>query len=493
MFLGIDFGTSYSQVATMQMGLPMLLLPHGVYGIPSEFYYDDEVGQLIGQAALDAGQGFDADKLVSQVKMRLLQMFELDGRQFSSEDIVRAIYQYLVVYAQQTAARNFITEDLEGVVLSVPANFTLQEKDIIYSAASSCMGTSSVPILAMIKEPVAAALAYFKSPHPDKKCILVYDLGGGTCDVALVRADETKREQYDVIDSDMIRIGGRDWDKVLEKYIIEELGKQFVARKMDVALLQNSGTLEKIRRTAIFMKEQLSDLSRERVTGRIEVNGNVFSVRVSRTTFEDISAQLLSETISCLSRMYLKHKDTNDITDIICVGGSSNMPQVESAIRKALPQCNVRIYKPEYAVVNGAAVYADLLGNKTGRVLDFVNYSYGIAMSRRTTSRNYIENIIIKSDIIPVEAEKTFRFNKNIKCVKFQVYESTYEDLIYDYSAPDKAHIGTLELRLPNVNAVPFDIICTMSIRDYGILEIEACDSDGHKVDAIFRTFKVNN
>lgn len=493
MFLGIDFGTSYSQIATMQMGLPTLLLPHGVYGLPSEFYYDQEIGQLIGQAALDAGQGFDADKLVSQIKMRLLQRFELDGKRFSAEDIVRAIYQHLLMYAQQTAARNFISGDIEGIVLSIPANFTLQEKETIYSAASSCIEDSSIPILAMIKEPVAAALAYFKSPCPDRKCILVYDLGGGTCDIALVHVDESKHEQYDVIDSDMIRIGGRDWDKVLEDYIVEELKKQFIARKMDMCLLQNRGTTEKIRRTAIFMKEQLSDLAREKVAERIEINGNIYSAKISRDTFEDISSNLLSKTINCLSHMYLKHKNTNDISDIICVGGSSNMPQVETAIRKHFPQCHIHIYKPEYAVAYGTAVYAELLGTKTGRVLDCVNYSYGIAMSNRTTRNRHIENIIIKSDTIPAIYEKTFRFPANIKCAQFPVFESVYLDMRYDYTAPEKVHIGTLEFRLPYVSPKPIDVICTMSIRDYGILEVEACDSTGHKIDTIFRTFKLNN
>lgn len=492
MFLGIDFGTSFSQVATIQLEVPTLLLPHGVYGVPSEFYYDGEVGELIGQAALDAGQGFDADKLVSQIKMRLAESFKLDGHDFSAETIVRSIYHCLVTYAKQTAARNAFPEDINGIVLSVPANFSLQEKDIIYSAASTCMESSSPPVLAMIKEPVAAALAYFKSPLPHNKCILVYDLGGGTCDVALVRADDTKQEQYDVIDSDMIRIGGRDWDKLLEKYILDDLTKQFTIRKLDTSQLQLCGSIEKIRRTAIFMKEQLSDTVRDRVTGRIEINGSVFSIRLSRSTFEQISKNLLQKTINCLSDMYFKHKDECEISDIICVGGSSNMPQVEAAIQKNFPYCNVRLYKPEYAIVNGAAIYAELLGTQTGKVLDFVNYSYGIAIRDPVTKQKHIENIIVKSDTIPAIYEKTLWFPPNVKCAKFPVYESIYPDMTYDFNVEKKAHVGTLELRFPNVTTKPTNVVFTMSVRDYGVLEVEACDFDGHKIDALFRTIKLS-
>ena len=110
MFLGIDFGTSFSQVSTMYLGQPLLLLNPGEYGIPSEFYYDRDCGILIGQDALDAGQGEAAANLVTEVKMAILsgKSFVLDGKTFSAKDIIKEIYKALIIKAVQVAKKRYI-------------------------------------------------------------------------------------------------------------------------------------------------------------------------------------------------------------------------------------------------------------------------------------------------------------------------------------------------------------------------------------------------
>ena len=221
MFLGIDFGTSFSQPAAMDdLGQPSLLLNPGEYGIPSEFYYDRENDILIGQDALDAGQGAAAANLVSEVKMSILsgRSFILDGRTFSAKEIVGAIYRTLVLKAVQVAKKRSMKADIEGVVISVPAKFGMQERSLIADAARKCLGSRELPVKAIIKEPVAAALAYYKTELENNKYVLVYDLGGGTCDIALVRSDSSIAEHYTVVDSDMVRLGGRNWDEELEIY-----------------------------------------------------------------------------------------------------------------------------------------------------------------------------------------------------------------------------------------------------------------------------------
>ena len=221
MFLGIDFGTSFSQVSTMYLGQPLLLLNPGEYGIPSEFYYDRDCGILIGQDALDAGQGEAAANLVTEVKMAILsgKSFVLDGKTFSAKDIIKEIYKTLILKAVQVAKKRSINTNIEGIVISVPAKFGMQERGLISEAARECLGTTKVPIRAIIKEPVAAAISYYNTELEDNKYILVYDLGGGTCDVALVRSDSSSAEHYTVVDSDMVRLGGRNWDEELVKYI----------------------------------------------------------------------------------------------------------------------------------------------------------------------------------------------------------------------------------------------------------------------------------
>ena len=215
MFLGIDFGTSFSQMATMYLDQPLLLLHPGEYGIPSEFYYDQDCGVLVGQDAADAGQGLCAANLVSEIKMNLSGSFILDGRKFTAPEIIREIYRTLVTRAQQIARTKSIDEEIRGVVISVPAKFDYLERKLIYDAAVGCMGSKKLPVRDIIEEPVAAALAYYNTSLENGKNILVYDLGGGTCDVALVHSDDTKLERFDVIDSSMVRVGGRNWDERL--------------------------------------------------------------------------------------------------------------------------------------------------------------------------------------------------------------------------------------------------------------------------------------
>ena len=101
-----------------------------------------------------------------------------------------------------------VSQKIDGVVVSVPAAFTLRELNLIRDAAREEAG---LKVLGFICEPVSAAISYFNAPGAkDEKTILVYDLGGGTCDVAIVRFDKNSKEWYKIIDSDMERIGGKD-------------------------------------------------------------------------------------------------------------------------------------------------------------------------------------------------------------------------------------------------------------------------------------------
>ena len=151
MYLGIDFGTSFSQMATLYLDQPLLLLHPGEYGIPSEFYYDRDCGVLVGQDASDAGQGLCAANLVSEVKMNLSGSYTLDGRKFAAQDIIREIYRTLVTRAQQIARTKSIDENIRGVVISVPAKFDYLERKLIYDAAVSCMEGMKLPVRDIIK------------------------------------------------------------------------------------------------------------------------------------------------------------------------------------------------------------------------------------------------------------------------------------------------------------------------------------------------------
>ena len=486
MFLGIDFGTSFSQVSTMYLGQPLVLLSPGEYGIPSEFYYDRECGILIGQDALDAGQGEAAVNLVTEVKMAILsgKSFVLDGKTFSTKDIIKEIYKTLILKAVQVAKKRSINTNIEGIVISVPAKFGIQERGLISEAARECMGTTKVPIRAIIKEPVAAAISYYNTELEDNKYILVYDLGGGTCDVALVRSDSSSAEHYTVVDSDMVRLGGRNWDEELVKYIT-----QIIENKYGIRIKGNVGYEEKMRRTASAVKHDLSDPTKSRSIARVELNGRIYTTPISKTVFDEITVHLLRQTFDCLQDVYDKHSASCKIDEIICVGGSSNMLQVEEGLLTRFPKCKIRLYEPEHAVVNGATIYANM--PQINVLKDVASFSYGTDTNTHygyPDNKEIISNIIFKGSKLPVTQSKGYRPIKDgQEVVAFRIFESEYMDDEYDSTRPEKRFIGTVELKLPPNSKIDLSLRCQLSLNAEGMLEVTASEPSGKRVMSTFK------
>lgn len=485
MFLGIDFGTSFSQISTMYLGQPFLLLNPGEYGIPSEFYYDRDCGVLIGQDALDAGQGDAAANLVSEVKMAILsgKSFTLDGKIFTAKEIVKEIYKTLVLKAVQVAKKRSINTAIEGIVISIPAKFGMQERYLIAEAAKECLGATKLSIRAIIKEPVAAAIAYYNTELENNKHILVYDLGGGTCDVALVKSDSSVAEHYTVVDSDMVRLGGRNWDEELVKYITQR-----IENKSGVRIRGNIGFEEKIRRTAISVKHDLSDPSKERSIARVELNGRIYTTPISRTVFDEITSHLLRQTFDCLQDVYDRNVSSCKIDEIICVGGSSNMLQVEEGLLKRFPQCQIRLYEPEHAVVNGATIYANMPQKEN--LVDVASFSYGTDSNTHygfADNKEIVSNIIKQGTRLPAVRSKGYCPSRDgQRAVVFNIYESEYQDEEFDLSTPDKRFIGTVELILPPNSPKNLSLKCQLSLNTEGMLDVEASEPSGKKVKATF-------
>jgi molecular chaperone DnaK (HSP70) len=498
MYLGIDFGTSFSQISTLYLNQPFLLLRPGEYGIPSEFYYDKDNGILVGEDALDAGQGTAATNLVSEVKMKLGQSFTLDGRTFKSRKIVGEIFKVLVGRALQVARTRAIDPEIQGVVITVPAEFTLQERELIREAAENCLSKMKLPITAIIKEPVAAALSYYHTEFNPDRNILIYDLGGGTCDIALVHSDCQLTEHYDVVASAMVRRGGRDWDQALADYIA-----RIIEGRTGISVKGNAGIEEKIRRVAIEVKHKLSDRYTDKATARIEVNGRIVSVPITRKVFDEVTSGLLHETMQCLADIYHQYSSQYPVQEIICVGGSSNMLQIEEGIRSRFPACNVRVYQPEHAVVNGAAIYAELLKGAQSsvdvsskpKVIDRRPFSYGVeTYADFETDPNYciISNIILKGQPLPAQGSKCFYpLENNQYSARFPLYESSCELSRFPSTDSDKRYIGIVELILPPHCTIDTELTCQIQFNDTGLLEVTASEPSGRHVEAQFKLKKL--
>ena len=177
MKIGIDFGTSFSLPAVPYLDTNIVLLPSGKYGIPSVFYYDEWEGVLVGEDAENAGQGEEAKNLKREIKLELNSNFVADGRSFSAKQIVGYILNNVKENALSAAKAKLMNEDLEGVVISVPAAFSHNEKEFIKQAAEipASQGGPGLNVLGFIAIPVSALGLVFKLFSYSAKLILVRD------------------------------------------------------------------------------------------------------------------------------------------------------------------------------------------------------------------------------------------------------------------------------------------------------------------------------
>ena len=487
MKLGIDFGTSFSLPATTYLDQHIVLLPGGKYGIPSVFYYSDWDGVLIGEEAEEAGQGSDAKNLKREINLELNSTYTADGKKFTAKLIVGYILNCVKQNAITTAKAKLINSDLEGVVISVPAAFEHNEKEFIKEAAEipTSQGGPELNVLGFIKEPVAAALAYFNTSLADKTKVLVYDLGGGTCDIAIVEANSATKEKYTVIDSDMLRIGGKNWDAKLETYIIHELEKQ-----TGISIAGNPGYREKIKRAAISAKhsfsEKIGNNYRDKVRARVEVNGRTYQIPLTKAIFDELTLDLLNKTIA-VTKNVLNRNNANDVSRIICVGGSSNMPQVQEGLKRAFPDKTIQMFEPEKAIAIGAAIYAQFCDGKPTYLSDIAAFSYGTDCYGSANNHNdiIVVNLIKRGDRLPITQDHGFITIKEGQTkMYFDIIENPNAVDQYDYVKGSASPIMRVVLEFPYPVPKGTSARLHITLTTDGIIEVTADDYHGHTITA---------
>lgn len=525
MKFGIDFGTTYSLASVMIKGKAYPLVRpifYGDYAIPSLFAYHPRYGEKTGLAVMQ--NSFGLSQIVREIKMDLKSsptlVYEWQGREgsktFTSRHIVSAILEEVIQTGLQQA-RQYTNEPLEGVFISVPAKFKHNERETILEAAKMSVeriseknGGGRYRALGLIREPVAAALYYFQDSLTDQTRILVYDLGGGTCDVAIVEADSARRERYKVIAADMRRIGGTNWDSRLEQYIVGELKRaQNWDRKMERYIVErleemrqkskgkssggkdkgkNGGNKEwnldwekkivEIRQKAVELKVKLSDYDRPDfvTTDFPNDNGGNDWVDLRRETFLDLTKDLLQETVD-MTKELLRRNAGAPVTELICVGGSSNMWEVREALHAALPKMEIKVFEPEYAVAKGAAIYAA----QAPELLDIAPYSYGVRAAQKDNDSIAVYNLIHMDDSLPAIGKYTFTTSRaNQSQAGFPVYESEVARDVYAYAFDEETPILEVVLDLPSGNPAHMPVDVTLTLTQDSILEVVADDRKGH-------------
>jgi molecular chaperone DnaK (HSP70) len=356
---GIDLGTTYSAVAYIDdVGKPVIARNSlGRETTPSVIYFENESNVVVGETAKETAKVMP-DNVVSLVKRQMGNadfVREFFGREYSAPALSALILKEIAQGAETDSSRK-----LEQAVITVPAYFGMLEK----SATRQAGELAGIQVIGIVPEPVAAALSYGLGSDADSRTILVYDLGGGTFDVTVIRLS-TDEIRVLAVDGNH-GLGGADWDEVLVDYIVGEVCSQLG----DDAIKDDDAAMQEIWNQAEKAKQQLSQAQSRKVIVRHV--GGAATVEVSRARFEELTKHLVDQTVDiakrALATLEEKHPGaTDEIDDVLLVGGSSKMPAVAAALKTQFGW-DAKLSEPDLAVAKGAALYA---AAQWGKIIDW--------------------------------------------------------------------------------------------------------------------------
>jgi molecular chaperone DnaK len=347
---GIDLGTTYSVVSYIDdSGKPVVVrdIMHNEDTVPSVVFFENESNYMVGKGAKESAI-LDPQHAISMVKR---QMGNPDwstsqfGKEYKAPAISALILDYLAKIAEGATGKK-----VDKVVITVPAYFPMVER----AATKQAGQIAGLDVVAVVEEPVAAAFSYGIGSGDEDKTIFVYDLGGGTFDVTLIKLT---KDSIDVVVVDgNHELGGRDWDEQLFNHLSEVVTRELG----DEELLEDAYFLQDLWNKAEVMKMRLSE--KESVTEIFRSSGAPAKVVVTRAGFEQMTRHLMEKTVEitqrCLDTGEAKEPGiTGTITDVLLVGGSSLMPVVKTTLKEKFGW-DPQLVDPHLAVAKGAALYA---------------------------------------------------------------------------------------------------------------------------------------
>lgn len=486
--VGIDLGTTNSCIAYVNDAevAEVIFNREGKNTTPSVVYFESTDNVVVGQIAKDTAV-LEPKSTISFVK-RLMGKTDFamtyGGKDYSPEMISSLILKKLVQDAE-----NSLGEEIKDVVITCPAYFGTQEKEATRAAGE----IAGLNVLSIIPEPTAAAIAYGVDKGDVNKTIMVYDLGGGTFDVTVMRVEEEngKKVIRTIATGGDHELGGKDWDKEIMDFVEEEFRAQnnFEDEFDEDTALQFE---QDLRGRAENAKIQLS--GRRSVGIPVVANGMKARVDLALEKFEELTETLLERTIDEVERALesAKEKGISHIDEIILVGGSSRMPQVEKILNKKYPDIPRRLYDADEAVAKGAAIFAheigevpvptplrigggsDVIPEPTLEIINVTSKSYGVEFVHDDNSL-YVGNLIFKDQEVPADVTvNASTCANNQKSVAVKVYESDIVEKEYDIN--EFYYIGEAVLELDSPKPAGYPVLVNLKLEADGTLHVTGKD-----------------
>ena len=398
--VGIDLGTTYSVVAHVDSDGRPQVIPNR-YGkpiTPSVVYFGSNE-TLVGEDARDR-QAAGATEVAAVFKRHIGERHfiqEFGGKEYTPIDL-----SALVLADLKRSAEAYFKEPVNEAVITVPAYFTHIQREATMAAGK----LAGLRVLSIISEPTAASLAYGLRPSDQEQTVLVYDLGGGTFDISLVRIGTTELTVL-ATDGDH-HLGGRDWDDRVASYLLQrfhdEFGFDLVSDDFNELVVQ-----------AEALKRTLS--SRESTQVRVQAQGCVGTYELTRAQFEEMTRDLMERTQHLTERVLADSgMQWPQLTGVVPVGGSTKMPMVRAYIERMSGRPPMGGVNPDEAVALGAAIWVGMETHQTvlryrlATVRDVVAHSLGMIAESEDRSR-YLNSVIIAKNLtIPAIETRPYQF-----------------------------------------------------------------------------------